>query len=236
MTMLAVVPTQLELDSFLEALAAMGLGGQPTALGRLEGNAYFDGRLTVGKGGLGKAQFGVQTQHLIHAIPDVSVVLCVGTSGGLDTNLAIGDVVVATRTVEHDFNRMLRSTPLPSFDGDPAYLSAIGSAGSLAAMPFDIHFGPVASGDEGIMGVERANEIVDATGAVAVAWEGAGGARACEFSGVPFVEIRGISDLADESSNTDFYENLPFAMKNLALLVKELVDIEPMMASVPECG
>ncbi|MDP7103780.1 MAG: acyltransferase, partial [SAR202 cluster bacterium] len=60
------------------------------------------------------------------------------------------------------------------------------------------------------------------------------GARACEFSGVPFVEIRGISDLADESSNTDFYENLPFAMKNLALLVKELVDIEPMMASVPE--
>ncbi|MDP7533166.1 MAG: hypothetical protein QGI88_05265 [SAR202 cluster bacterium] len=128
------------------------------------------------------------------------------------------------------------SDPLhfPSFDGDPAYLSAIGSAGSLAAMPFDIHFGPVASGDEGIMGVERANEIVDATGAVAVAWEGAGGARACEFSGVPFVEIRGISDLADESSNTDFYENLPFAMKNLALLVKELVDIEPMMASVPE--
>jgi adenosylhomocysteine nucleosidase len=57
------------------------------------------------------------------------------------------------------------------------------------------------------------------TGAIAVAWEGAGGARACRFSGVPFLEIRGITDSAGHSAPTDFEENLIIALHNLAITV-----------------
>lgn len=53
----------------------------------------------------------------------------------------------------------------------------------------------------------------------AVAWEGAGGARACKFSGVPFLEIRGITDAADHSAASDFEKNLEVAMYNIALLI-----------------
>ncbi|MQG70538.1 MAG: 5'-methylthioadenosine/S-adenosylhomocysteine nucleosidase [SAR202 cluster bacterium] len=227
LTILAIVPTQLELDSFIESLAAMGIDGREAPLGRLEASVYLDGRLTVAKGGLGKAQFGIQTQHMIDNIATVSAVLCIGTSGALAADLSVGDVVVATETVEHDFNRMLSPNPPPRFEGDAGLLNSWRSSESLAQLPFNVHFGPVASGDEGIMSETRANEVVELTGALAVAWEGAGGARACEFSGVPFVEIRGISDLADETSNTDFYENLPGAMKNLAVFARELVNLAP---------
>ncbi len=229
MTILALVPTQLELDSLVGAMTDMGIEAKEAQLGRLAASVYMEGRLTVGLGGLGKVQFGVQTQHLIDSIPRVSVVLCIGTSGGLSTDLAIGDVVVATETVEHDFNRRISPGPLPRFEGDPAYLSAMQSSESLAGLPFKVHFGPVASGDEGIVSMARANEVVELTGALAVAWEGAGGARACQFSGVPFVEVRGISDLADESADTDFYENLPHAMKNLAVFATELVTVTKSM-------
>jgi len=38
-------------------------------------------QLVVGVEGLGKAQFGVQTQYLMDRVEDLSSVLCVGVSG-----------------------------------------------------------------------------------------------------------------------------------------------------------
>ena len=66
---------------------------------------------------------------------------------------------------------------------------------------------------------ERKKVLHESTGALAVAWEGAGGAKACAFSGVPFVEIRGVTDTADHNAASDFEENLGVAMSNLATLI-----------------
>ena len=112
------------------------------------------------------------------------------------SNLAVADVVAATATVEHDFNRVLSPRPLPSFEGHPHHLSILRAIADTLDS-FNVHFGPVASGDEGIANVARAKEIHEATGAFAVAWEGAGGARAAQFSGVPYLELRAISDGAN---------------------------------------
>ena len=49
-----------------------------------------------------------------------------------------------------------------------------------------------------------------------VAWEGAGGARACAFSQVPFVEVRAVTDAADHQAPSDYDANLEVAMNNLA--------------------
>ena len=66
---------------------------------------------------------------------------------------------------------------------------------------------------------DRRETLHERTGALAVAWEGAGGARACQFSGIPFVEIRGITDRADSDAALDFEENLREAMANVAILL-----------------
>ena len=65
----------------------------------------------------------------------------------------------------------------------------------------------------------RQEELRRRTDALAVAWEGAGGARACQFSAVPFVEIRGVTDGANSSAAADFAANLETAMRNVATLI-----------------
>ena len=89
---------------------------------------------------------------------------------------------------------------------------------------FRVHFGPIASGDEDVVETERGKELHESTGALAVAWEGAGGARACAFSSIPFVEIRGVTDTANHTAASDFAENLELAMNNLATLITSWID------------
>lgn len=84
---------------------------------------------------------------------------------------------------------------------------------------FQVHFGPIASGDEDIVGTGRRKEIQKRTKGMVVAWEGAGGARACQFSGMPYLEIRGVSDSANRDASADFEKNLPTAMQNVAAVV-----------------
>ena len=51
--------------------------------------------------------------------------------------------------------------------------------------------------------------------------EGVGGARACGFSEVPYLEIRGVTDTADHEAPVVFDVNLNIVMKNIAFLLYE---------------
>ena len=163
--------------------------------------------------------FAVKTLHLLERFPSLDGVICLGTCGALSTDLTIGDIVVATETVEHDFNRKLTEGPIPSFKSDPTLLAAFKAIENFLPDNFSVRYGPIASGDEGIDSTSRARELMEKTGGIVAAWEGAGGAKACEFAGVPYIEVRCVSDLADEEAMTDFRANTPKAMSNLANLI-----------------
>ncbi len=76
--------------------------------------------------------------------------------------------------------------------------------------------------DEDVVDKSRAQEIFKNTGALAVAWEGAGGARACAMERVCYVEIRAITDIAGSDSVANFRKNLPEAMARLADIIKSI--------------
>jgi adenosylhomocysteine nucleosidase len=84
---------------------------------------------------------------------------------------------------------------------------------------FGVHFGPIASGDEDIVDIVRAQELRAATDALCVAWEGSGGARAAGFNGLSFLEVRCITDGADSDAAVSFHENLVQVMPNVAELI-----------------
>ncbi len=65
-----------------------------------------------------------------------------------------------------------------------------------------------------------------------IAFEGAGPARAAAFSHTPFVEVRGISDMADDNFLGEFEANIPDAMENVASIVAWLVE-HPIPAPEP---
>ena len=224
MTVLVLTPITEEYDAFTNALTDFGYNGVERTIGRLDVTEFDGGEIIVAEGGLGKAQFGVQTQHLLDNLDDIGVVVCAGTCGRLDDTLSVGDVVVGTQTVEHDFNRgmALITMPLPTFEGDAALIDKLRGVAERRDFGFGVHFGGVASGDEGIASEKRIREVRADTGALVVAWEGAGGARAARLSGVPFLEIRGISDGAGENAMQEFWANIPMAVGNVAAVVREL--------------
>jgi adenosylhomocysteine nucleosidase len=137
-------------------------------------SAYMrDWRALVAPGGHGKTQFAVQAQYLIGQFPSTKLVICAGAAGSLSSQLSVGDVVIGTETVEHDYRQLFASRPLPRFPGHGPSIDALRrSAQDVSG--FQVAFDVIASGDEDVVASERAKAIRDQTGAVCVAWEGSG--------------------------------------------------------------
>lgn len=215
---LVVNPTSREHAVFAETCTGAGWAAAPTRLGRLDVLHWPELGLMAARGGLGKAQLALQTQHLLDHGRDWEAVICAGTGGSLDDSLQPGAVVVGEVTIEHDYTNRFTVRPLPRFPADPGLLAALRQA-ATAHPHIDVYFGPIASGDEDIISTTRRHTLRTATGALAVAWEGAGAARAAAFNGLPYVEIRGVSDGADDTAPTDFEIHLAAAMQNVAALI-----------------
>ena len=222
MVILAMVPTQRELDSLTTSLK--GYTGL-VQLGRVSVQEYFNGKLLVSLGGVGKAQMAAQSQYLIDRIPGLRLLICAGTAGALISKLYPGDLIVATSTIEHDFISGLVPAPQPEFFGDANTIAFLQSLKENSLVSFRVKFGSVASGDESVISSHRKESIYLSTRSYAVAFEGAGAARACEFSMIPFLELRAISDSADENAKIDFFSNIPLAMGNIGTILEILAEV-----------
>src|SRR6516162_8168893 len=186
---------------------------------KIEAAHISDWSALVAPGGHGKTQFAVQAQYLIGRFPSVELVICAGAAGSLAPELSVGDVVVGTETIEHDYRLLFATRPLPRFAGHGQSIHALrrlvhGISG------FRIAFDVIASGDEDVVTSERAQAIRYQTGAACVAWEGSGAARAALFNGIGSLEIRAVTDAADKEAPQRFDANLPIAMANLASLLR----------------
>jgi adenosylhomocysteine nucleosidase len=175
--------------------------------------------MIVAVGGHGKAQFALQAQHLIEHTPRVERLFCIGAAGSLVDTLEFGDVVVGSKTVEHDYKLRFVNKPLPRYLPDANLLEEFQEIAHQGNAAFETHFGPIASGDEDVVDAERRREIRTLTDALCVAWEGSGGARAAQFHGLSFLEIRGITDRADANAGSSFHENLVRMIPNIADLL-----------------
>jgi len=163
-------------------------------------------------GGHGKVQFALTTLYLIQK-HSPHLVICAGACGALAPWLTVADVVAATTTIEHDYKLRFVQRPLPAFDGERRVLEQLKTKTSW--QNFELHLGPIASGDQDVVDADMAADIRARTGALAVAWEGAGGARACRFAKVPYLELRAVTDLANEHSARNFADSIGQAMTSL---------------------
>jgi adenosylhomocysteine nucleosidase len=223
---LVITPMNEEMAFFAKGCDEEGLRAKKAIAGRLPVQVYPDSNLVLASGGTGKAQFAVQTQHLLDTNIQPDLVVCAGAAGALVDHLIIGDIVIGTVTVEHDIREGFVDSLLPTFEANPDIIGSLSQV-SKEDLPFSVHMGAIASGDEDIVSDERRRALHSTTGAIAAGWEGAGGARACRFSGVDYVEIRGITDGADASAAQDFERNLELAMGNLARFLVSWISLQP---------
>jgi len=158
----------------------------------------------------------VQAQYLIDRCPGAGLLVCAGAAGRLADGVGVGDVVIGTVVVEHDYRERFIEEPLPHHDCADDAVSQFTRAARGREWPFAVHVGPIASGDEDIVHAERAAQVRAATDALCVAWEGSGGARAARFNGIGFIEIRVITDSADEQAAAAFHANVRTVMLHVA--------------------
>lgn len=210
-----LTPLEEELAILVSEIERFGLHKQKLKLGKIKAFEFRELDLLIACGGHGKTQFGIQAQYLFCKAPQIDFLICAGAAGALSNSLNIGDVVVATSTIEHDFNLKFVSRPLPNFAGNHLVIEILQNLPKISSA-FSIHFGAIASGDEDIIDTVRRKELMNSTNCIAVAWEGAGGARACKFNQKHYLELRGITDTANHQAAIDFETNLMIAMHNIA--------------------
>ncbi len=208
---LLLTPLRIERDLLIKELHHLGFESQVERVQKSELLHFPSLSLRIGIGGHGKVDFAIRTQFLIQYYQDLSAVYCAGCAGALDPALGIGDVILGEKTIEHDYDLKFITKPLPAFKGDSDLISEI----RKKEFDFKVHLGSIASGDEDVVEESRAIEIYNQTQAIAVAWEGAGAARACAFNDIPFLEIRGVTDYANSEAQSNFSAHLEIAMKNL---------------------
>lgn len=226
-----LTPLPEELAILVTELERFGLHKRELRLGNLDVFEFSEIDVLVAHGGHGKTQFGIQAQYLFCQAPQIQRFVCAGAAGALSNSLQVGDIVVVTETVEHDYNLKFASRPLPRFAGEPQIIEALQGITQIN-LKFAIHFGTIASGDEDVVDVARGRELAALTDCIAVAWEGAGGARACKFNRIPYVEIRGVTDTANHQAAADFEVNLVTAMSNLAqVIVRWTKTLKPISAA-----
>lgn len=191
--------------------------------------ALGDIRICCLKAGVGKAMAALNTATVIERTRP-EILMFVGIAGALDTTLDIGDVVVATESVQHD----LDATSFGFLRGEVPYegVRYIASDPELVRIaqeyPISGHrfmSGRIVTGDQFCSAKTRSEQpwLTEELAGIAVEMEGAAAGLAAWCAGVRFLHIRIISDRADGSAPDDFARFLPVASNRIADLVAWIV-------------
>lgn len=173
----------------------------------------------VAEAGVGKVNAAVTAQTMILKYNTESIIN-IGVAGGLDKSLSIGDVVIATKTAEHDMD----TTPLGDEMGfitglDRVYMECDSEISELLAEcteELGIHTikGVIVSGDQFICRDDQREKLIGTFNGAAAEMEGASIGHVCTMNGVRFGVLRSISDGANSDSEMDFPTFAKMAAEN----------------------
>jgi len=160
--------------------------------------------------GVGKVNAAMCAQ-IMCSVFKVTHLVNTGVAGSLCTELDIGDILVSTDAMHHDFDcSPMGYTPgqIPGLDvlAFPAdeKLTALAFDAAEQVNPGHTKHGRVASGDQFIAGKEIKEKIIAITGAKCTEMEGAAIAQVAYRNAVPYAVLRAISDQADDSAEMDY--------------------------------
>lgn len=183
--------------------------------------------------GVGKVAAASTAASLIQQFGVTEIVFS-GLAGGLAEHVAVGDVVIADKLIQHDMDARplfpryeIPMTGMTEFAVSPALRTDLHQASrdffdhdmqnrisgevmtQFGLHTPQIHIGMIASGDQ-FIGSESAVRTLrtELPAACAVEMEGAAVAQICHEYDIPLAIIRTISDRADSAAHVDFLQFL----------------------------
>lgn len=185
-------------------------------------------KVVVAKSGVGKVNAARTTQILIDTFK-IENVINVGAAGALNPSLNIGDIIIAEKLIQHDFD-------ITAFDHNKGYITGVGDyidcnedltkkfkdiCNKIKSEEYKISTGIIASGDIFCTDVNMKNKIYSKFNADCVEMEGAAIAQVCYLDKIPFIVIRSISDSPNGNNAIVFDEFVKLASKRCAIMLKE---------------
>lgn len=199
-----------ELIAHMEETGREEIAGLVFHRGLLEGT-----ECVVVQCGPGKVNAAACAQALILRYSP-RLVINVGVAGGV--GVGIGDLVVASACVQHDFDTTAMGDPLGTLfichgegDGEEEIIELKSSEAAAKILLEEsrniyggAHSGVIATGDIFVADPEKNKWLSQKFGAKAVEMEGGSIAQVCYMNSVPFAVLRAISDNANDDSPADF--------------------------------
>jgi adenosylhomocysteine nucleosidase len=201
----------------------VAIGGRDFWAGHLHGQPIVAALSRIGK------VAAATTATLLLERFDARSIVFTGVAGGLAPGVRVGDVVVATRLLQHDLDaspifpkyevpltgRAFFDADAPIGDAlaavavdvlrDPVALLGRQAVDDFALAAPKVHRGLLISGDRFVSTAAESQALRRALPeALAVEMEGAAVAQVCHDFGVPFAALRTISDRADDAAHGDF--------------------------------
>jgi adenosylhomocysteine nucleosidase len=189
--------------------------------------------------GMGKVNAAVVTTLLADRFACRSIVLS-GVAGGLDPTLAIGDIVIADRIIQHDAGVIehehldtyqaghvpfINPTDTLGYVAEPGLLARVKDGLAGVEVPNRLVYGTVLTGDQYLHCEITRDRLRDQFGGSAVEMEGGAVAQVCEAFAIPWLVIRALSDLAGRDSKFDFAAFVDEVAASSATILRRLVPV-----------
>lgn len=173
--------------------------------------------------GIGKTNAARTTQILIDYYKPEAI-FNIGVAGGIAKNLKVGDVIISTSLVQHDFD-------ITAFNHPKGYIPNIGNnipidnkllnttKTILDTNNISYKEGVIASGDIFCTKESMATKINTQFNALCVEMEGASIAQTAYLSKTPCLVIRSISDCPDNNNKVTYEEFLETSSNKVAQIM-----------------
>ena len=200
----------------------------------ISGISFYRGFLretpcVVARSGVGKVNAAMCAQTMLLRY-GAKVLINTGVAGGIGQGVCVGDVVISSGLVQHDFDLSDLGEEKGRISGVervviPAapWLTELVREKAEQTYAGGVHVGVIATGDQFIGSAEKLHEIRRFFQADACEMEGGAVAQVCFLNEVDFVVIRAISDNADEKAELSFEQFAPMAAQRSTDLMLELL-------------
>ena len=152
-----------------------------------------------------------------------------GVAGAINSELKIGDLIIADKLCQHDLDITAFGHPHGFVPEGAVFIESDKALNALAVsvakdLNLKVISGTIATGDQFIHDKSKTNWIGETFKADALEMEGASVAVVCNALNVPFFILRAISDAADMDASFSFDEFLETAAVNSANFVIAMVE------------